>query len=192
MDLARAEELAGPVSKWPGNCYGIALALADEAGGEAAYGHYVGPIAPGTFFASRAGLGFVSHGWVKLPDGSVLDPTRWVFEGVEPYLYTGPLGEEYDPGGNILRAMMHGPPPDPDESAVDEQWGPMWPDSIFMMLGVDPMQLPPITYEQMRWLANAPLPLLGRHAAEVFGYMVEHDLGALIPIDNRRIVLGDD
>ena len=30
------------------------------------------------------------HVWIELPDGTVLDPTRWTFEGVWPYVYQGP------------------------------------------------------------------------------------------------------
>ena len=30
------------------------------------------------------------HVWIELPDGSVLDPTRWAFEGAWPYVYSGP------------------------------------------------------------------------------------------------------
>lgn len=29
------------------------------------------------------------HVWIERSDGSVLDPTRWVFEGVFPYTYEG-------------------------------------------------------------------------------------------------------
>lgn len=30
------------------------------------------------------------HVWIERPDGTVVDPTRWTFEGVWPYVYVGP------------------------------------------------------------------------------------------------------
>ena len=30
------------------------------------------------------------HVWIERPDGTIVDPTRWVFEGVWPYVYEGP------------------------------------------------------------------------------------------------------
>lgn len=35
------------------------------------------------------------HVWIETPKGLVIDPTRWVFEGVWPYLYRGPR-DHYD------------------------------------------------------------------------------------------------
>ena len=34
--------------------------------------------------------GFPVHVWIERAGGTVIDPTRWVFEGVWPYLYEGP------------------------------------------------------------------------------------------------------
>ena len=30
------------------------------------------------------------HSWIECADGTVVDPTRWVLEGVFPYIYRGP------------------------------------------------------------------------------------------------------
>lgn len=49
-------------------------------------------------FYTRSKAGFCRHGWVELEDGCVLDPTRWVFEHVEPYIYVGdPSDFEFPP-----------------------------------------------------------------------------------------------
>lgn len=29
------------------------------------------------------------HCWIILNNGKILDPTRWVFEGIKPYIYCG-------------------------------------------------------------------------------------------------------
>lgn len=98
--LAEAEAAIGePAARWVSRCYEIAFKLvaAELVPGRAVYGHYLGPVAAGSYFSTRGANGFVGHGWISLPDGRVLDPTRWVFEGREPYLYVGALGEPDDP-----------------------------------------------------------------------------------------------
>ena len=35
------------------------------------------------------------HVWIERPDGSIVDPTRWVFEGVLPYIYRGKADRHY-------------------------------------------------------------------------------------------------
>jgi hypothetical protein len=99
--LAEAEAVIGePASKWVSRCYEIAYALVEKGlvPGRAVYGHYLGPVMPSSPFHDRhSACDFTGHGWVSLPDGRVLDPTRWVFEATEPYLYVGWPGEEIDP-----------------------------------------------------------------------------------------------
>lgn len=80
-----------PTEQWRGQCYGVALALVEAKliDGRAVYGHYYGPISPTSNpFGARAGTSFPTHhGWIVTPDGQILDPTRWVFEDREPYIY---------------------------------------------------------------------------------------------------------
>jgi len=79
-------------SKWKGRCFEIASAMvsAGLVKGVAVYGHWVGPIARSSHFADRRKLGFTNHGWVILEDGeTVVDPTRWVFEDRQPYIFVG-------------------------------------------------------------------------------------------------------
>jgi len=80
-----------PASAWLARCYEISCKIVEAklVDGDAVYGHWVGNVAPGSHFAGRTSTGFVRHGWILLKDGRVLDPTRWVFEDVEPYLYVG-------------------------------------------------------------------------------------------------------
>lgn len=91
-----AEEVAlaikVPLDQWPGNCFGIAEAMvkAGLVDGTAVYGHWIGPISPRSMFQSRRGLGFCHHGWVLLKDEkTVVDPTRYVFESRQPYIFQG-------------------------------------------------------------------------------------------------------
>lgn len=89
LTVKRVEKVIGQrASKWKGNCYGIAGALVAKklVEGVAVYGLYHGHIAKTSMFAGQP---FARHGWVLAPDGTVIDPTRWVFEDVEPYIFEG-------------------------------------------------------------------------------------------------------
>lgn len=81
---------------WAGKCFEVASKMVDAGlvDGEAVYGHWTGPVSKHSRFSGREGAGFVQHGWVLLSDGeTVVDPTRWVFEAVKPYIF---VGEEPD------------------------------------------------------------------------------------------------
>jgi len=86
-----------PADDWKGNCHAIACEVV-KAGlveGEAVYGHWRGPVAKTSmFYRENSGLGICRHGWVETADGFILDPTRWVFEDTEPYIFIG--DPEYD------------------------------------------------------------------------------------------------
>lgn len=94
--LEQCEKAIGEKAEaWVARCYEISCAIvaAGLVDGEAVYGHWLGDVAPGSHFADRGRMAFIQHGWILLKDGRVLDPTRWVFENVAPYLY---VGEEPD------------------------------------------------------------------------------------------------
>jgi hypothetical protein len=183
-----------PADEWPGNCYAIACAVVRTGlvFGRPAYGHWLGDVAPGTPFADRAEkLPFIPHGWVDQPFEMVTDPTRWVFEGVEPYIFWGKRGPEYDPGGNALLAAMMRPCPecDPGRPPVDL----VFDDDITRVAVLDLLGYPTgITLDHVFWLANLPLGMLGDLAGPVFRAIVQAGHQAAIPIDNRELVLGDE
>src|SRR5882672_10621556 len=98
-----------PLEKWPGKCSGVANAClqANVVKGRLCYGHYVGPIAKTGHFAGRP---FTHHAWIELRGGRIWDPTRWVFEDVEPYIYVG-TNDHYDFGGNAVNEAFRPPYP---------------------------------------------------------------------------------
>lgn len=106
LTLAEAEAIIGePAHEWASRCFEIASKLATAVGGVAVYGAWDGPVSPGTPFYGRP---LVNHGWVLLDSGEVFDPTRWVFEGLRPYLYEGPE-DYYDEGANRRRKSFGRP-----------------------------------------------------------------------------------
>jgi hypothetical protein len=194
-----AQKLHWPVEKWPGNCYAVALAMLEKGivKGEPRYGHWLGPVKRGTMFYGRGKI--VRHGWIASEDKGVphvIDPTRWVFEGVEPYIYWAPDFEGYyDAGGNVLAEKLWGNQPCPMAAMLDDKGGyyetprRLRP-TLRKVMGILPVVW--LTRPQIFWLGNRPLPRLGAHVRPIFQWIVKIEMGAAIPIDNRHIVLGMD
>ena len=89
--IAKAIKL--PVLQWPGRCFEVACAVVGAGlvpEGRAVYGHWTGAVSPDApVFGKRSTQAFQRHGWVVTPDGTVIDPTRWVFEAALPYIFEG-------------------------------------------------------------------------------------------------------
>lgn len=104
--LEECEEVLGDRAfAWAGRCFEIASRIVDAGlvpGGVAVYGHWTGSIHPRSIFYDRRHLGFVPHGWILRDDGTVIDPTRWAFEGKRPYLFQG-----VEPDGFTIDPCMH-------------------------------------------------------------------------------------
>ena len=189
-----ARQIDTPISRWPGACYGIAGAAQRFFGGKLRYGHWTGPVddkCPVEGFKNN--LPFQRHGWLALDNGSIVDPTRWVFEGTVPYIYRGP-NDYYDVGGNDWRELALQPCP---------EYGVREPRSALAVWKFDPQAhrfvidelfngAPGITNSMARWLANLPLPRLGVHARAVYQALVDCGDRSWIPIDNLLLVLGED
>lgn len=191
-----ARQIGIPLARWPGNCHAIAIAFIEAGipplGGEAVYGHYLGPVAEDSMFsATHRAVGFVRHGWVECPEpaGWVIDPTRYVFEGKLPYVYHGP-GDEYDRGGNRFRAATMGPAPAFDPESTDPTYTTLGLDfgSAYLIADLLDDDRRVVSMEQALWLANLPIEMLGGFAMEVYAWLVVCGLDAFIPIDNKRAI----
>jgi hypothetical protein len=191
--LLHVDQVAGiigvPVELWEGQCYGIALALVEHGliEGKPRYGHWLGAVAPGTLFHGKP---LVPHGWVELDRGRIADPTRWVFEGTEPYIYIGE-NDYYDMGGNVYRSMNLKPPPQWEKTEKQKVYDELPPEAaahIAALLGYTGRSL---SLGQRFWLLNLPLHLLEPHTRAIYRCAVENGDSAIIPIDNRWYVLGD-
>ena len=177
---------------WAGRCYEIACAVVQEGLVEGApvYGHFVGEIDPRSYFGRHANAPFVRHGWVQLPDGRVLDPTRWSFESGAPYLYVGDA-DDYDEGGNVWREAMLKPPPAFVEGerqvGILMLLGPGAHAYVLDLFGVKfEDRTRNLTFSQAHWLANLPYNTLSVYAGDVYGALEKEGLRAHVPIDNYR------
>lgn len=191
----RLVEVLGPPKKWEGHCSEVAKAVVDFLpAGEASMvrGLWVGPVAEGTMFSGRPVSG---HSWVKISDGRVVDPTRWVFEGQAPYVYVGPQDEHYDENGSSLREALMGPAPawDAEEKQLKFNgstgaWS--WIEKRFKLdCVVDDAYAPgQITRSQACYLANLSPRHFWEHAAEIYAWLNRMKLYTHIPIDHQRLV----
>jgi hypothetical protein len=202
--LRELEEAVGSTAdRWHGRCYEIACVAAKLYGGRPIYGHWLGGVKNGGHWAERAGHPFIAHGWLLLADGKVLDPTRWSFENVEPYVFVGESEGEYDEGGNRLREKLLKPCPAyaPDGGGtrlprmnrrVELELDPhVW---AFLM-GLSDGEIayrdgePWMTLAHAFWVANLPLSMFtDKEAKAVFGALRKAKLGALVPADNMAAV----
>lgn len=209
ITIEQLEKASGiPVFKWAGKCYGMACEAAKLIEGSVpVYGHYLGPVHPKSMFASASKAGFVQHGWVKLPDGRILDPTRWAFETslgsiqrrkAKPHIYIGP-NDVYDEGGNKFRMQRLGRPPefDPEEKIINikphqlcsEAWNFIEKTlGLGDLLGWDYYEPGDITLEQLHWIANQDPRSMEGHAKAIYDMLTSMKLIGLVPIDNKRMV----
>jgi len=178
-----------PAHKWHKRCHEIAHRIVDAGlvEGSVCYGHYLGPIDPDGRWSNREGLAFQRHGWILLPDGRILDPTRFSFENKDPYLYIGENADEYDEGGNVFRGAMMESCPSPDETNYKKKLklkAPAASKPLFEMLTDTPFSK--MTFEQLHWVANIPYNQLDFAAGPIYQVLIDSNFAALIPIDNRR------
>lgn len=206
ISIQDAEHAVGqPTRTWPGKCYGIADALLESdliEQGELRYGHFVGNVSDDCklFPSSRP---FHQHGWIELPDGTVVDPTRWVFEHVAPYIYVGDA-DDYDVGGNRWRYATRGPFPEfvETDKLFDLCNGDI-SDSLadFLMHlvgGVNPEEGARmqhggderLSFGQILWIANLPPEHLEPYTADLYRWLIARKAGGTIPFDNRCLILG--
>lgn len=188
---AVAQAIGLPVVEWPGNCYAIAYQMVSRGlvTGRAVYGHYIGFVAKGSHFDGRP---IVRHGWVACEDGSIIDPTRWVFEGAEPYIAQLPAEHhEYDEGGNTLLANLKCLVPchNPDEANAKHVEGDADKALLQLLLGRD-SNPELLTLTEAHWLATQPLDDLQDVAKHLYQLIIGLGWSALIPLDNRLKVIG--
>ncbi len=184
---AVAAKIKLPLHRWPGRCHEIAILIvqAKLVRGRAVYGHYHGEIHPDSIFGGRP---FTHHGWITRRT-TIVDPTRWVFECADPYIYVGPKDDpDYDPGGNRVRKMFLKPPPafNPKQNCFRVPQGLLA--FTAMMLGDHRKEL---SAEQVMWLANLPLDMLSDMAEPVFLWIADDiKIPGFIPYDNRMTIIG--
>lgn len=192
-----------PVEDWPGNCYAIVMAIKQAGlipGVKSRYGHWAGRVAPGTMFFGKA---HPRHGWLICPNGTILDPTRWVFEGRAPYVAVvlpgSPHAKHYDVGGNALVREIYGTQPAP---AATVPFGPAakpvvcplhisHAGAISFIWNIFQCEPTLLTEAQVYWLAHLAPADFGEpdEGKAIFQAIDKAKKKAWIPIDNWHAVV---
>ena len=190
-----AKAIKFPLKSWAGHCHEVASMIykaklvPDDSRVE--YGIWHGPISPNSkLFAGRA---VTHHGWIQLKNGEIYDPTRYAFENKAPYIWVGrDVQCFYDFGGNRLRERLMDCSKAPAFDAKKKMT--IVPTKYRALFGRKLSNSDPVfaTMEQLGWMGSLPLHLLGEDALKVYTALKDMDLDNLIPIDNRRKILGDD
>jgi hypothetical protein len=195
MDLSvhlveQAVEL--PAQQWVGKCWGIATAIHQAGlcpGYGVVYGMWLGPLEPGSAWCRR---GFrtvhARHGWLRNRDRMIVDPTRWAFEGMEPYIYVGPNDGVYDEASQTVAEVLHQSAPRFDETkrVFAHPFPTATAEFVASLLGP-----PPWDMFQMIWLGSCPISRLEPFCESIYRTLIEAGFGAFIPVDARMMVLGE-
>lgn len=188
MNISSIEKTIGIKSEdWKGHCHLIASKLLEHniVQGTLCYGNFFGEIHPDSLFADYS---FPRHGWVKLSDGRICDPTRWVFENKKPYIFIEfDLFNEYDFGGNKFKEIFKSPQPEFNPKSRQFEIGE---DYLFVVRNILNIDRNFVSIEELIWMASLSLNILQNEAKPVFEFVQSCDLSAFIPIDNRQYILG--
>lgn len=188
--LAECEKAIGiPSSEWPARCHEIAVAInrALNLNWQECYGFYYGPVAEGGPFNPKAPM--QRHGWLKLPDRRVFDPTRWVFEQKPPYIFCEYDNDgHYDLGMERFKIGTRTPPPPDDAHEKKFDFGLADPDAALFVSEIFD-SYPTLNLMQVGWLANLGPTTLGKNAKPVYEKIVELGHSAFIPLDYQVAVL---
>ncbi len=190
--LAECERaVEAPASEWKGRCHEVACVINRvlKLGWEECYGAYLGPVAPGGFFDSDRPIH--RHGWLLSPDGRVFDPTRFVFENRDPYLYFEHNDTDYDFGMERVRlgfriASGRRDPPEFDPKAETFVLDLSDPDAILYVTELFG-NYPTLSFDQLLYLANLGPSEMSVSVARALHLEIERlGQGALIPFDFRN------
>jgi len=201
LTVAQAVKIVGsPAKEWHGRCMEIAAKLAPHFGGVAVYGNWLGERKG--FWKKRADGGPVHHGWIVLPGPrgdyteateTIVDPTRWSFEDVKPYIWSGQNDGNYDEGGNEFRfANIRTPDGDGDDvrlvfknEFIYDRIGDLLDDSMLNFSRCNCGLPKSFVY----YIANLPPAELGWFiVAEVYEALDRAGCRAFIPLDNWKLV----
>ena len=183
-----------PAEEWKGKCYEIVLKMlkAEIVIGRDIYGHWLGSTSETSFFASRRDLPFIQHGWIETPDKRIIDPTRWVFEDIEPYVFVSLknnlLEDIYDEGGNQWRECMMKPCPKYKKSdkKINKADISKFDEEVYDYLNELFNRPEYWTVGHIFWLSNLSPKFLGIYIKDVYYWLENLGFGAFIPLDNKK------
>lgn len=185
-----AEVINSPLDHWAGNCYGIASRMVEHGlvKGKVVYGKFLGDSSKGLFKDTV----IPNHAWVVTPDNKIVDPTRWVFDDVAPFMFeTDVKDNHYDRGSNMLKEAFRTPPPEYNEDEKTFDVNDTRIDFIMALYLANQKVVRKISVSQVVWLSSLSLMTLGSNAHDIFSWIENNGMRAFIPIDNYREIIGE-
>lgn len=181
-----AKKIALPVKAWRGQCYAVACRIAQEGivAGYAQYGLWTGPVHTKSIFAKRT---IVRHGWI-VSGNRIIDPTRFEFEQVKPYIYVGD-NDYYDAAGQNFLGQWGRPIPtfNVNDAEITLPLSLTVKNYLLDLVGH-----PYFTLDTVFYLSNIPVAHLGAHAREFYSALDKTGNSAFVPIDSWRLIFRED
>lgn len=187
-----------PIADWGGNCHRISSLMVDKQlvpNGRVTRGLWIGDITLGNRFSGRP---FTGHSWIETPDGTIVDPTRWVFLNEPPRVYVGPNDGNYDRGGNKTRQADA--PPYPDYDSGDRPQTLIVSEDALTRIGelvnnwakfnTCANNIGRFSWKQFHWISHLDPDDLGEYAEEIYLGLADLHWKASIPLDNWNFVIG--
>ena len=178
-----------PFESWKGNCYYISCLIVKSGlvEGKAVFGKYYGYIDNGSMFAGSI---FTNHGWIETPEGQIIDPTRWVFENKEPYIFeTNKNNKDYDRGSNIMKEIFVSSVPEFNSSGRVIEINNNEIEGILASFLGDKKEDNVVCVGQAMFVGSQSLKLLGDNAKPLFTWFKDNSLEVFIPLDNFELVM---
>ncbi len=178
-----------PVNEWPLNCYYVSTLLVKHGifSGKAVFGKYLGEISQKSPFSDSP---IPNHGWIVTDDNKIVDPTRWVFEHVKPYLYIGEVKDKnYDRGANSLRTTLRPNTPSFDATQNTLEIDDNDIHEMMLKLLEGNVVNRKITVTQACFVASLSLDELDDDALPLFKWLTKNNKEMFIPVDNYEWVM---
>jgi len=184
--VAVGEKIGIDVLDWPNRCFEVACAFIKHRIiiGKPCYGMYCGPISDKSVFAGRR---FARHGWIFTPHGFIVDPTRWVFEAIDPYLFITRSQAEYDLGSMRMRHLGRSSFPADD---LSEKCISLDVSNEILEQYAGPGDWSKLTKPQVHWLATV-MPDTSDDYIKMLNAICKAGQQMFIPVDIRTFYLDE-
>ena len=189
-NISQVENIIGVKSeKWVANCYYISTLLVKHGvvEGKAVFGKYLGKVDKKSPFYGNT---FINHGWIETPNGEIIDPTRWVFESTEPYIYESNIKNiDYDRGSNVIKKLLKTDAPSFNKNSKVVDIENLQIEAIFKTLLKEKKEDKKISIEQLIWVGSLSLGDLNYFAKPLFAWYKDNALSVFIPVDNFETIM---
>lgn len=200
--LCNEKNVFGDINKWAKNCYAVSMAIypfikeqlsyCDKVKKvEVVYGKWLWYTSENSVFE----CGVSNHWWLEITYDKkviVIDPTRWVFEDIEPYIYINIKTDEYDRAWQEFQIMMRQnktnkiPEEIPDDDIIDISF---WKDiDIFIYEKVLENKHSNFTKRNLLYIANTPIKYLWWYEKTIMNTLIDNWFRAFIPVDTYELV----